>query len=190
MGLKEKAVGVAVREGIRYLRKDFDTNSIKLIEFAEKKVADNPLYTKILVGLKERLRREGNVWTGYIKKLICETDEDVLNSLVGPALNAFIRSYDKRVESMKKYDCNIPWAILIDPTAACNLKCTGCWAAEYGKTSQLSYADLTKIITEGKELGTYVYLYTGGEPLMRKKDLIRLCEEHSDCLFITFTNGI
>ncbi len=189
MGLKEKAVGVAVREGIRYLRKDFDTNSIKLIEFAEKKVADNPLYTKILVGLKERLRREGNVWTGYIKKLICETDEDVLNSLVGPALNAFVRSYDKRVESMKKYDCNIPWAILIDPTAACNLKCTGCWAAEYGKTSQLSYADLTKIITEGKELGTYVYLYTGGEPLMRKKDLIRLCEEHSDCLFITFTNG-
>ena len=90
---------------------------------------------------------------------------------------------------MKKYGCNIPWAMLIDPTAACNLKCTGCWAAEYGKTSQLSYEDLTKIITEGKELGTHVYLYTGGEPLMRKKDLIRLCEEHPDCLFITFTNG-
>ena len=25
--------------------------------------------------------------------------------------------------------CNVPWAILMDPTAACNLKCTGCWAA-------------------------------------------------------------
>lgn len=189
MGLKDKAVALAVREGIRYIRKDFDTNSIKLIELAEKKYANDPLYMKVLTGLKKGLQREGNVWADLVKKVACETDENVLNNLVSPFLSAFVKSYDKRVEAMKKYDCNIPWAILIDPTAACNLKCTGCWAAEYGKTSQLSYADLTKIITEGKELGTYIYLFTGGEPLMRKKDLLRLCEEHEDCLFLTFTNG-
>lgn len=32
----------------------------------------------------------------------------------------------------EKYNCNIPWAILLDPTSACNLYCTRCWAAEYG----------------------------------------------------------
>lgn len=26
-----------------------------------------------------------------------------------------------------KYHCNIPWAILFDPTSACNLHCIGCW---------------------------------------------------------------
>lgn len=34
-----------------------------------------------------------------------------------------------------------------------------------------------------------MYLFTGGEPLVRKKDIIRLCEEHSDCVFSAFTNG-
>lgn len=189
MALKDKAINVAVREGIKYLRKDFDTNSVKLVELAEKKFGSDPLYAKILGGLKKALLKEDYVWRLYMKKIIEETDSGVLEKLIPPIMNAFLKSYDIRVEKMKEHGCNIPWAILVDPTAACNLKCTGCWAAEYGKTSQLSYADLTKIITEGKELGTFVYLYTGGEPLMRKKDLIRICEENPDCLFITFTNG-
>ena len=29
----------------------------------------------------------------------------------------------------------------------------------------------------------------GGEPMVRKKDLIRLCEKHNDCIFLCFTNG-
>lgn len=73
--------------------------------------------------------------------------------------------------------------------AACNLKCIGCWAAEYGHSSQLSYDDLTRIINQGKELGTYMYLYTGGEPTMRRKDLMRICRENPDCIFMSFTNG-
>ena len=38
----------------------------------------------------------------------------------------------------EKYNCNIPWTILFDPTSACNLKCKGCWAAEYGHHQSLS----------------------------------------------------
>ena len=34
-----------------------------------------------------------------------------------------------------------------------------------------------------------MYIYTGGEPLVRKKDIIRLCEAHSDCQFLSFTNA-
>ena len=74
--------------------------------------------------------------------------------------------------------CNIPWAILLDPTSACNLHCTGCWAAEYGNRLNLSYEDIDSIIEQGKELGVYMYIYTGGEPLVRKDDLIKLCEKH------------
>ena len=42
---------------------------------------------------------------------------------------------------------------------------------------------------QGKELGVYMYIYTGGEPLVRKADLLRLCEMHPDCEFLSFTNG-
>ena len=34
-----------------------------------------------------------------------------------------------------------------------------------------------------------MYIYTGGEPLVRKKDLIKICEAHPDCTFLSFTNG-
>ena len=38
-------------------------------------------------------------------------------------------------------------------------------------------------------MGTYMYIYTGGEPLVRKKDLRRICEKYPDCEFLSFTNG-
>ncbi|MGN1193907.1 MAG: radical SAM protein [Acutalibacteraceae bacterium] len=189
MALKDKATAFVVKQGVRSLHKDFDKSAIKMIELAEKKYGDQPLYTKVLGGLKGALQRENYVWKDYLKSLAEETDPDVLEKLVMPILNAGVYSYETRKEAIAKYDCNIPWAILIDPTAACNLKCTGCWAAEYGHKSQLTNDDLDKIISEGKELGTYVYLFTGGEPLMRKKDLMRLCDNNPDCLFLAFTNG-
>ena len=34
-----------------------------------------------------------------------------------------------------------------------------------------------------------MYIYTSGEPMVRKADLIRLCETHPDCEFPAFTNG-
>lgn len=63
------------------------------------------------------------------------------------------------------------------------------WAAEYGHTLNLSFDVMDKIVTEGKELGCHFYLLTGGEPLMRKWDIIRLCKKHNDCEFHAFTNG-
>ncbi len=186
--LKEKAIKYAIKQGIRYVRKDYDTNSLKLIDFGMRHVKKD-IYIRVLKRLREGLTRPGNMWAVYFKKLVTETDPGIIEKLVSPFVNAVLKSYDRRFEAMKKYDCNIPWAILIDPTAACNLKCKGCWAAEYGKNTQLTYDDLNKIITEGKELGTYAYLYTGGEPLMRKKDIIRICRENPDCVFLAFTNG-
>ena len=75
------------------------------------------------------------------------------------------------------------------PPRPCNLHCTGCWAAEYGNKLNLSFDEIDDIIVQGKELGIYMYIYTGGEPLVRKNDLIALCNKHSDCVFLSFTNA-
>ena len=45
------------------------------------------------------------------------------------------------------------------------------------------------LTTGSKELGIYFYMMTGGEPLVRKADIIRLCEKHNDCAFHCYTNG-
>ena len=51
---------------------------------------------------------------------------------------------------MAKEDCNVPWAILLDPTSACNLHCTGCWAAEYGHKLNLDLDTIDNIVKQGK----------------------------------------
>lgn len=56
----------------------------------------------------------------------------------------------------------------MDPTSACNMHCTGCWAAEYGHKQSLTYEEMDRVLTEAKKLGTHACLFTGGEPLLRK----------------------
>lgn len=105
------------------------------------------------------------------------------------AVSANLACWPVQEKNRDDYGCNIPWAILLDPTSACNLHCRGCWANDFAGTMNLSYDEIDSIIRQGKALGTHVYIYTGGEPLVRKRDLIRLCEEHPDCLFLSFTNA-
>ena len=76
----------------------------------------------------------------------------------------------------------------MDPTSACNLKCTGCWAAEYGHQMSMDLETLDRIITEAKALGLYVYFFGWGT-FSPEKDIIKLCEKHTDCYFLAFTNG-
>ena len=69
------------------------------------------------------------------------------------------------------------------------MHCEGCWSGTYGHKFNLSFEDMDKIITQGKELGVYLYLLTGGEPTVRKKDIIRLAEKHNDVEIAMFTNS-
>lgn len=125
-----------------------------------------------------------------VMRALNQIDPDVLdNVLMNFYFNVNVKGWAKQNEMRAKYQCNIPWAILLDPTSACNLHCKGCWAADYGNRLNLSYEDIDSIIEQGKELGVYMYIYTGGEPLVRKDDLIKLCEKHDDCIFLCFTNA-
>ena len=55
--------------------------------------------------------------------------------------------------------------------------------------NNLSFDDMDKIVTQGKELGVYLYMLTGGEPLVRKKDVLKLAEKHNDVQFAIYTNS-
>src|SRR5699024_3926208 len=126
----------------------------------------------------------------FIRHLINDLDPEVLKLLgVNFFINANLTSAPLQEELREKYNCNIPWAILLDPTSACNLKCTGCWAAEYGNRLNLTYDEIDDIIREGKELGIYFYIYTDEEPLVPKDALLRLCEKYDDCIFLSFSYG-
>ncbi len=92
-------------------------------------------------------------------------------------------------KNREKYNCNIPWLILFDPTMACNMHCIGCWSGTYGHKASLTYEEMDSIVSQGKELGTHFYMLTGGEPLVRKDDVLELCRNHPDCFFAAYTNS-
>ncbi|MDD5802568.1 MAG: radical SAM protein [Solobacterium sp.] len=171
-----------------YVYKDPEHNLIKLMDWADTfSKGEFPSQRKVI---REIIENPEHPYNAFLKHFFTDVDPYVGKTLaVNFFINASLIGWPKQEECRKKYGCNIPWAILLDPTSACNLHCTGCWAAEYGHKLNLTFDEIDDIIKQGKELGVYMYIYTGGEPLVRKNDLIKLCEKHSDCVFLSFTNA-
>lgn len=172
----------------RYLHKDPEKNLLKLMNWADKFAGEEFDVQRKIV--REAMTNPAHPYYGYVRHILNDVDPHVMQTTAANFfINASLVGWEKQEQNRKKYGCNIPWAILLDPTSACNLHCTGCWAAEYGNKLNLTLDEIDDIIRQGKDLGVYLYIYTGGEPLVRKDDLIRLCEKHSDCVFLCFTNA-
>ena len=187
--MQRKAFSAAIDVALKRLNKDREKGLLQIIDLAQKFMGDN-FKPEAYEGAKAIVQNPDHKWMKFVNTMLDELDPNVAKMT---ALNlGFEAAFygTKTIRKMRQvHHCNIPWLILMDPTSACNLKCTGCWAAEYGNKYNLSYEDLDSIIEQGKELGIHAYLMTGGEPLVRKKDIIRLCEKHQDCAFHAFTNG-
>ena len=191
MKVERAAAGAAIDGVLKYVNHGDDRTKalLNLTDFVQK-FTGNMFAEKTFDNIRTMLQNPDNKWVQYVNRGLDELDPQVIKMT---ALNlgfqaAFVGTKQIRM-NREKYNCNIPWTMLMDPTSACNLHCTGCWAAEYGHKLNLSYEKLSDIISQGKELGTYFYMFTGGEPLVRKKDILRLAEEHHDCEFHCFTNG-
>ena len=180
MGATDAMKKAAITKLMNYLLADPEKNINKIMDTLE------PLLPKSLFpSQRESIRNaieQKNNWYQLIMKIMTDINPEVRDDLLKTfVIDANLLAWTQQEKSRKKYECNIPWAILLDPT--------GCWAADYGNALNLSYDDIDSIITQGKELGVHIYIYTGGEPLVRKKDLIKLCEAHPDCAFLCFTNA-
>jgi len=177
----------AINQALKYLEKDPETNIPKLMAMVDK-FSPKDWYATQRSAIRKIIEDRGN-WYQLLLRLY-ELDPEVRKTIFQNFIfNASLEGGALQKQLAEKHGCNIPWAILLDPTSACNLRCTGCWAAEYGHQLNLSLEKIDDIIRQGKELGIYFYIYTGGEPLVRKTDLIKLCEMHPDCAFLAFTNG-
>ncbi len=177
---------LGLKRAISYMDKDPEVNIPKVLNWIDK-----------VGGVEEQAKacREGfenkdSNWYKLIMSFWSDVDDGIRKAIFENFIvNATILGGKRRNKFREKENCSIPWAILMDPTSACNLHCLGCWAAEYGNKLNMTLEELNSIINQGKTMGVYMYIYSGGEPLVRKKDIIKLCEMHPDCQFLAFTNG-
>lgn len=184
------AASVIIDRVLSNVKKDREKAFLDIVDFAEKFWGDGMAkenYDKV----REAIRNpEGNKWIRFINRVLDETDPHVAKmAALNLGFEAFFRGTKEIRKNRKKYDCNIPWLILFDPTSACNMHCAGCWSGTYGHKHNMSFEDMDKIVTQGKELGVYLYMMTGGEPLVRKNDILKLAEKHNDVEFSLYTNS-
>ena len=186
---KYKVQQFALKQLLGYLKKDPENNLPKIMSWL-RKFDTEKIYVDQYDIIDEYLKDPENNWT----KLMCNIINNVHPNIVQTVftnflLNAAIRGWTEIQRNKDKYGHEIPFTILVDLTTSCNKHCVGCWAADYNKSLNLSYDELDKLFTEGKELGIYFYIMTGGEPLVRKTDILKLAKKHNDCVFMFFTNG-
>ena len=145
----------------KYINKNKEENLVKLMNLANKIAGKNfPQY--FWDNANEVLSDPEQKWTQMIYDALERLHPNIVKQhVLNMGFEAGLTGFKKVKENREKYGCNVPWVILMDPTSACNLKCTGCWAAEYGHQLQLSNEELDRIITEAKELGIHFFVLTG-----------------------------
>lgn len=189
MAIKESIQIAAIKQAYAYLDKDPDANLPRLMDLADKMDTANA-YAKQREAIRAAISDPGNNWYKLVRSLWDDVDDTVRKKLFENfVINANFLWAPRREAAKQQYNCNIPWAILMDPTSACNLHCTGCWAAEYGNKLNLTLDEMDSVVRQAKELGTYFIIFSGGEPMVRKQDILTLCQRHPDCAFLAFTNG-
>jgi MoaA/NifB/PqqE/SkfB family radical SAM enzyme len=187
--ISEWAKSIALKRVLRYVNKDFDRNGMKVINWLIRNDHGNGVKHEAQL-VKDALSDPNNNWSRLVKSVWTGIDDGQrLRLFENFVINGSMIGTPRQRRYSEKYHCNIPWAVLMDPTSACNLHCTGCWAADYGNRLNMSLEELDSIVKQATALGTYFFIYSGGEPLVRKQDIITLCERHPDCAFLSFTNG-
>ena len=162
---------------------------LKILDASEKFIGTEKGKEKF-ARVRKYMENPENRWMQFLNRVIDETDPHYAKQFIlNLGYEAFLRGTKTIRKNREKYGCNIPWLILFDPTDACNMHCIGCWSGTYGHKHNLSFEDMDKIVTEGKALGTYLYMLTGGEPLVRKDDILKLAEKHNDAMFALFDNS-
>ena len=126
----EKTIALAIENGINYF------------DMAAGDAAPFPAYGAVTAGCRDKVYfqvhfgadyRTGKYgWTLKLDEIKRSVDWQ-LKALQTDYIDfGFLHCIDELsdLETAEREGYNVPWAILLDPTSACNMHCTGCWAAE------------------------------------------------------------
>lgn len=155
--LKTAMQNFAVNQALKYIEGSPEENIPKLMALVDKYTPAD-WYSGQRAAIRKVIEEKNN-WYQLILK-IYDLDSGVRQAFFQNFLfNSALKGSVTQNEIKEKEGCNVPWAVLLDPTSACNLHCTGCWAAEYGNRLNLSLETIDSIIRQGKRLGIHMFGY-------------------------------
>lgn len=191
MNLAKTYLGEKVLEqGIKYILHHEPAKKLPMLLNWAERIASDPIHKKNIQNVRRVLKDRESNWYRFAERLLKNTHPTIKERL---ALNFFVNASllgkPRQMEKAGELGVSVPWAILMDPTEKCNLRCKGCWAGDYQTTNELDFETMDRILTEAEDLGIYFIVISGGEPLLRKDDIVKLAEKHEGQVFHLFTNG-
>ncbi|MFO8060259.1 MAG: radical SAM protein [Bacillota bacterium] len=182
--IKQRLTELGLRQVVRMVARDPDCNIPALIGIA-RQFAGEGAYRVALDRLQSRLDTDPRAMRKA--RMVVKNPRLLEKFMVNWVLNSmFVNAPVRRRHIEAGRRC--PTVVLVDPTSACNLQCTGCWVGEYAKSDRIEPGRLDRLFEEMKEMGIYWTIFSGGEPLLYPH-LLELVEKHDDMAFMVFTNG-
>lgn len=176
-----------VKTGLSLLEKNPEKNVDKLFEILKKGIKDD--FTREGINSVEAYYKEIPSIQEYVQDILKNTNTNSLKSFFANFVgNAIWYGVPKREKEGEKFNTKIPFTILISPSMRCNLRCKGCYAANYSKEDDIPYEELDRIIKEARNLGIYYIVVLGGEPFFNDS-MLKIYKKYNDMFFTPFTNG-
>ena len=151
--MQRAALGKIVDVALSRAEHDHEKTMCQLVDVA-KQFYGSGFSDETYENAKKVLTDPDSKWTKLINCVLDQTDPHVARTT---ALNlgyeAFFRGTKTIRENRVKYQCNIPWLILFDPTSACNMHCVGCWAGE----SLVRKKDVLKLAEKHNDVQFAIY---------------------------------
>lgn len=179
MNVSEVAKRIAFSKAYEFLDRNPEQNFLKLVDWLEK-LDKNGYVASQLPMIRKYASDPENNWYKLALSLWNDVDDEVRKTLfTNFMLNGNVLDNKRLVENRRQYRCNIPWTIVIDMTGDGS-----------GAPEGLSFDEVDSVIEQGKELGIYIYCFTGMVTTARRDDMIALCNKNSECVFMFQTDGL
>ena len=185
--MEKKTKETLIKTGVELLSKNPEKNIDKIFDIIKKSVKE-----------PDNAKRVENVYKWYNENpAIHQYVMNVVNNTNSKCLCKFFTNFlsnatwyagPKRAKYLNEQDVKIPFVMLISPSMRCNLRCTGCYAANYSKEDDIPFEEVDRIIGEARDLGVYFFVILGGEPFFADY-MLKIYEKYNDCMFAPFTNG-
>ncbi len=182
--IERQLAQLGFRQILRRAQRNPEETMHQILNVASRFTQDST-YRQAIEAISERVNKDPRV-TQKLRRLL--KNPDVVETLFATwVLNSLFLTAPIRRRKIEA-GLRVPTTLQIDPTSACNLRCPGCWAGEYGQSDRISPERLDQLFDEMKELGIYWVTLSGGEPLIYPH-LLELMEKHNDMFFMAYTNG-
>ena len=117
MAIVENVEAFAVRQALSWLDRDPEKNLPKLLDWFDRFDRKDTLKVQRDI-IRNVVMDPDNNWHHLVMSLWKDIDPGVRNRIFeNLIINGCLLGYQRQVENKEKYNCNIPWAILLDPGA-------------------------------------------------------------------------